>query len=199
MDVAVESACAVFILPGQDQSGDRHVVKDTSAGVLLAVIDGLGHGPEAAAVAERTVASLDGHGWDEPLIALMRRCHAALGGTRGVVMNLATFDTRQGTLTWVGIGNVEGRLLLKTSGNGYAQQQLLVRPGVIGQRLSRLHASTTRIARGDVLIFATDGVSPDFADGIDICAPVQKIADGIIARHCKRNDDALVLVARYRG
>ena len=199
MDAAIESAYAVFILPGQDQSGDRHMIRDTSAGVLIGVIDGLGHGAEAAAVAERTVASLDGHAWDEPLIALVRRCHAALSGTRGVVMNLAALDTREGTLTWIGVGNVEGRLLLKSSSNGYAQQQLLVRPGVVGQRLTQLQTSTSRIQRGDLLIFATDGISPDFADGIDISAPVQKIADGIITRHCKRNDDALVLVARYRG
>jgi len=199
MHNAIEAAVGSLPLPGETASGDRHVAVEIPEGVVLAVIDGLGHGPEAAHAAERAAAVIEDRAMDEPLLALVRSCHAALGGTRGVVMNLASIDVSQKTMTWIGIGNVEGRLLLKTNDRGYAQQHMLLRPGVVGQRVPNLQTSATRIARGDVLIFATDGIDPDFANDLDIDAPAERIADTIVARHWKHTDDALVLVARYRG
>lgn len=114
-------------------------------------------------------------------------------------MNLAVFDNREGTLAWLGVGNVEGRLLLRSSQKGYVRQNLLLRPGVVGQRLPSLQAAVTRVQPGDMVIFATDGVAPDFAEQIRIDSPVSEIADGIISRYCKQTDDALALVVRYLG
>lgn len=198
IDSTVESASSIFVPPGQIESGDHCLVTTTASGSLLAVVDGLGHGREAAHAANRAIDVIHGHA-DMPIVELAQRCHTALSSTRGAVMNLASFDARRGTLSWLGIGNVEGRLLLRLADSGYQQQHLLLRPGVIGQRLPKLQVFVNRIERGDVLIFATDGINPEFADHLLIDAPVEDIADGIIARHCKQTDDALVLVARYLG
>src|SRR5438093_709986 len=54
-------------------------------------------------------------------------------------------------------------------------------------------------AAGDTLIFATDGISSEFARGIPWGLSPQEIANSVCARHFKGTDDALVLVARYRG
>jgi len=43
-------------------------------GVLIAVIDGIGHGEGAAEVA-RTAAALLRNSADEPVISLVERCH----------------------------------------------------------------------------------------------------------------------------
>lgn len=194
----VESAYSVFILPGQTESGDRCLVTHTEGGSLVAVVDGLGHGHEAAIAAEKAIEGIEQNA-SEPIDRLAQRCHALLSDTRGAVMNLATFDAKRGTMTWLGIGNVEGRLLLRTPESGYAQQHLLMRPGVVGQKLPKLHISVSRVERGDLLIFATDGISPEFAEHIAIDASVKEIADNIISRYCKQTDDALVLVVRYLG
>lgn len=199
-DGIVESASAMFTLPGQPECGDSHAIVTVPGGVVAAVIDGIGHGREAAEAAQRAAASVLEHAARESLVPLLKRCHAALGGTRGAVMNLAAFDAREGTLTWLGIGNVEGRLLLRTTTqSGYVRQNLLLRPGVVGQRLPSLQTAVTRVQPGDMVIFATDGVAPDFAENIRIDAPVGDIAQGIIARYGKRTDDALALVVRYLG
>ncbi|MGE5624321.1 MAG: SpoIIE family protein phosphatase [Bacillota bacterium] len=195
----IESASAVFTLPGQSESGDRHVILHLPHGALVAVIDGLGHGSEAAAAAQRAVVNIEQYAEGDSLIALVKRCHAALVGTRGAVMNLAAFDTREDTLTWLGIGNVEGRILLRTTNPGYAQQGLLLRPGVVGQKLPRLQTSVTRVQRGDMVIFATDGIDPDFVEGVHTGDSTQEIAERIVTRYCKKNDDALALVVRYLG
>src|SRR5690348_4342710 len=158
MNGVIESAPAMFTLPGEEESGDRHTIVSLPHGALVAVVDGLGHGREAAVAAERAVMSIELHGEHESLVDLVKRCHTALSGTRGAVMNLAVFDARQGTLTWIGIGDVHGLLLLRTNHPGYALQSLLLRPGVVGQKLPPLQASVTRVQPGDMVIFATDGI-----------------------------------------
>ena len=86
------------------------------------------------------------------------RCHERLRDTRGVVLSLGLFAT--GSLTWLGVGNVDG--VLVRSGSG-APEQLLVRSGVVGRRLPSLELSRLTVARGDTLILATDGIDQGFA------------------------------------
>lgn len=199
MRSVIETAPAEFVLPGEQQSGDRHTIVPLRNGALVAVIDGLGHGSEAAVAAELAVTNIEQHAERESLVDLVKRCHTALSSTRGAVMNLAVFDAREGTLTWIGIGDVQGRLLLKTSEPGYAEQSLLLRPGVVGQKLPALQVSVARVQPGDMVIFATDGIDPEFAEGISMDSPAAEIAQHIVARYCKRTDDALALVVRYLG
>lgn len=200
-DAIIESAAASFTLPGQDECGDRQAVVSLPYSAVVTVIDGIGHGTEAAEAAERAVAMVREGRDPGNLIDLLKRCHTSLTGSRGAVMNLACFDQRQGTLTWVGIGNVEGRLLLrnKDKDSGYVREHLLLRPGVVGQRLPTLQVAVSRVQPGDMMIFATDGIDPGFADNLKIDSPVGDIADGIISRYCKKTDDALALVIRYLG
>jgi phosphoserine phosphatase RsbX len=53
--------------------------------------------------------------------------------------------------------------------------------------------------RGDTIIFATDGVQRNFVDSLAPHDSAQQLADRILAHHSKGSDDALVLVARYKG
>src|SRR5205085_118318 len=56
------------------ESGDLHVVVPSADGALVAVIDGLGHGPEAA-VAAREAARLLAEDARGSVAELIRRCH----------------------------------------------------------------------------------------------------------------------------
>lgn len=183
-------------LPGQMRSGDRHLVKQLPRGVMLAVVDGLGHGDEAALSAEIAVGALDGSE-GESLIALVRRCHTVLRGRRGVVIGLASFDASDETMTWLGVGNVAGRLLRGSAEAAPRCESLLLRSGVLGGDLPPLVASVLSVAPGDTLALATDGIRDGFADQLDPKSPPQLLADRILARHARKTDDALVLVARY--
>src|SRR5262245_1791743 len=87
--------------PGQKACGDLHLVKTVGDVVLLAVVDGLGHGSEAISAAQCAVEILEQHAAD-PLITLVHRCHDALAQTRGVVMTLASVQLAEGTMTWMG-------------------------------------------------------------------------------------------------
>jgi len=194
----IEWGAAASPLEGQAESGDLHVVQPFSNGVLVSVVDGLGHGPEAAAVAKSAVAILKDYA-HEPVISLLKRCHERLMRTRGVVMNLASFNGQDNTMTWLGVGNVEGLLIRADAQAGPAWESILVRGGVVGHQLPPLRASVIPVARGDMLVFATDGIRSGFAEGLALSDPPQQIADRILAQYGKETDDALVLVARYLG
>jgi serine phosphatase RsbU (regulator of sigma subunit) len=182
-------------LAGEAYSGDLHLVQPFPNGTLVAVVDGLGHGEEAAAAASGAIAILDAHP-EAPLTMLVKRCDDALKGTRGVVMSLAAIDPRRRQMEWLGVGNVEG-VLLGTPRNGTrSRQSLLLRGGVVGSRLPAVRTATLPIESGDLLVFATDGVRTEFADEITFDAEPQHLADRLLARYAKGTDDALVLVAR---
>ena len=194
----IEWASAVRTLPGQSECGDRHVVMPTFNGVLVAVVDGLGHGHEAAIAAKRAVTAIEDHVDSESLISLVQRCHINLRETRGAVMSLAMFNGGR-TMTWMGIGNVEGRLLRKRAGVTRWHEALLLRAGVVGERLPPLYTSRVALVRHDLLILATDGIDSNFTEGIETDVEPKQIAQEIIARHSKQTDDALAFVARYVG
>ncbi|HJS57917.1 MAG TPA: SpoIIE family protein phosphatase [Vicinamibacteria bacterium] len=185
-------------LPGQAASGDRHVIEAFPGGALIGAIDGLGHG-DAAASASRTAGDVLGRHCSESVIALARRCHEALLSTRGVVMSLASFNGGDQTMTWLGVGNVEGVLLRANARAVPMREQLLLRGGVVGYQLPQLSAWVLPLCRGDTLIFATDGIRSEFASVVDSGGSAAALADRILAGYAKGTDDALVVVARYAG
>jgi len=196
----IEWGVASRALPGEALSGDLHFVKQVATGAVVAVVDGLGHGAEAATAARAAVTALDRHAAESP-VPLVERCHRALQGTRGVVMSVAVFGRSDRSMTWLGVGNVEGLLLYGDGAarSGAPRAGLVTRGGIVGSELPRLHPVVLPIAPGDTLIFATDGIREGFADGLSPEASPQQLADQILARHGKGTDDALVLVARYLG
>jgi len=194
----VQWGVAARAFPGEPVSGDRHLVQPFPLGVLIAVVDGLGHGTEAAAAADTAVRVLAEHA-DESIIPLVRRCHDALKRTRGVVLSLASFDARGATMTWLGVGNVEGVFFHGDGGSGLVRETLLQRGGVVGFQLPSLRAAVLPVSQGDLLLFLTDGIQSSFIQGIPLTAAPQLMADHLLARYGKTSDDALILVARYLG
>lgn len=203
MGTLIEYAVASQTFPGESISGDRAVVKVFPQGVLTAVVDGLGHGEKAGAAAGIAIETLQNHAGEAP-IALVQRCHQSLKGTRGVAMSLAAIDARTATLSWLGVGNVDG-LLLRLSAVPRIREALLVRGGVVGYQLPPMRAQNLAIDARDLLVFATDGIRSDFvtallpADPLLRHRPLQEIADRLLVRFAKKTDDALVLVVRYLG
>ncbi len=191
----IEWGFATMPLKGGDVSGDRYMIKPFRNGILMAVVDGLGHGSEAARASKTALDTLKTHA-GEPIIPLVIRCHEALKGTRGVVMTIASFNSLDKTMAWLGVGNVEV-ILLRDDGNVLSRKSPLLRGGVLGYQLPPLKETALPVKHGDTLIFATDGIRSGFEMGIKISDKPQQIAERIMAQFARGTDDALVLVVRY--
>jgi hypothetical protein len=177
------------------QSGDTYATQTFPGGVLVAVIDGVGHGADAATAAKIAESVLTSHP-DEELSHLASLCHEALKGTRGAVASLASVRAGQ-IMAWLGVGNVDGALVARRASR--PTRLLATRGGVLGHNLPPLRADALRIVPGDTLVFATDGVDSSKLAALDPVASPQANAERIMAMGRKGNDDALVLVARYGG
>lgn len=191
----IEWAVCTTAYPGQLRSGDAFLIQMTAAGVLVAVVDGLGHGDEAADVAEQALASL-GRTAELSLVGSLTACHNALRGSRGVVMTLAVLDPERSQLAWLAVGNVDAVVLRRRHGRSENGCAVVLRAGVVGDRLPPLRDATIAMATGDTLIAVTDGISPAFVDDVDLSLDVRAQARGLHRRYSRIDDDALVLVAR---
>ncbi len=194
----VEWGVAAKQMPGESICGDLHLVKPVDKGVLVAVADGLGHGKPAAEAAELAIDVAAQCAY-EPLIRVLEHCNQRLSRTRGAVMSLAFFNALDSTMAWLGVGNVEGLLMRPVLDGKHIDESLVLSAGVVGVRLPPLRAAVLQIAPRDTLIFATDGIRPGFEDTVNLSQAPDKTAQGILARDCLGTDDALVLVAIYRG
>lgn len=188
-----EYAVASRALAGEQRCGDAALVCATATGTLIAVVDGLGHGDEAARAADVAIRTLRRQ-VDLPLATLFQRCHEALLPTRGAAIAMATLETSSQSLRWSGIGNIEGLLL-----SAKEKHYLTNRGGVVGYRLPAVRASELPISPGDWLIFATDGIDEAFTLDDIPSGSADSVARAILDRHEKTTDDALVLVLRWRG
>ena len=195
----VEYGVATLPFPGETESGDQYVVRSFENGTLIAVADGLGHGPKAAIAAKAAVALLETYA-RESVVPLLKRCHKELVKTRGAAVSLASINVSStATMTWAGVGNVTGLFWHADPNVDRAHERLLLRGGVVGYRLPPLRIVTIPIVPGDTLILGTDGLHSSFSEALTMEASPQQIADRIHAEYRRGTDDSLVLVARYVG
>ena len=190
--IAVSVAARPY--PGETVSGDAWQV-DWQEGVCrIALVDGLGHGPEAAAAAAVATTHLAAHPALDPESAI-RSCHLALKGTRGAALLVAGIDTETRRLIVAGVGNVEAQLWQ----NGRTQHLLSDR-GIVGSVLPHVRPIEVVLEDTWLLLIYTDGIRNRF----DVSALVQAPPDGngyahtILNNWSRVTDDATVLVAQPR-
>ena len=165
---------------------------------MALAVDGLGHGPEAARAAGLAIDTAEAHA-ARPLIEIVEECHRRLLPTRGAALSLARWSAPLRRLEWIGVGNVEGLVLQPAAGAGIGRERLLLRSGLVGVNLPLLRVQAVEVPGDGRLIFATDGIGREFDRGLDPSDPPQTLADRILVRSFKGDDDALVLVVRLHA
>jgi hypothetical protein len=187
----VHVAAATRPHPGEIVNGDAWTVQWHDGACRVAVIDGLGHGPQAAAAAQAAVRALAGAPHLGPEEAL-RVCHAALAGTRGAGVSVARIAAPGDRLTFAGVGNVEARLWQPDR-----LQRPLVLRGIVGAVLPSPRAFDFALHGDWVLLVHTDGVQmrsePETLRAF-ARRDLQTLADEIIARWARPMDDATAVV-----
>ncbi len=157
----VSYSASSVAFPGQKESGDLYIVKELPEKVLIGVVDGMGHGHEAALAAKVAIDTVKENS-ELSIIELIKLSHEELKPTRGAVLALASINYIDETISWVSIGNVEGMLLRSDQDIKPSYESIFMCPGVLGYRLTQINASIVPISKGDLLIFSTDGIRNDY-------------------------------------
>lgn len=177
-------------IPGETENGDASQVSWQGGACRIALVDGVGHGPPAAAAANAACATLTAHPELDPAAAL-RECHRALAGTRGAVIGIARIDPAAARLTFAGVGNIEASLWLEGS-----RQRPISYRGILGVALPSVRAFDFDLAGDWCLLLHSDGISsraeietlPEFAT-----RQMPALAEAVLARWARPTDDATVI------
>jgi serine phosphatase RsbU (regulator of sigma subunit) len=181
--------------PHETVSGDAHTISWTGDICRITVIDGLGHGREAAEAATRAIETLDAHPTLIPAEGL-QRCHTALQGTRGAAISIARLDLGRNELTYAGIGNVEGHVW-----QGGRHERLISYRGIVGSVMRTVRSFTVALEPAWTFVMHSDGISSraDIAAlGLPQPWEPDAVARGLVEKYGRQLDDVLAVVVQPR-
>ncbi len=120
----------------------------------LLVVDGLGHGSEAADAAAIARSNFTERPFQAPKNTLLS-LHKAMSGSRGGVAAHALIDREAMRLHFAGLGNINASLILA----GGKTRHLTSLNGTLGYEAKKIQEFAYEISRGDTLIMHSDGCS----------------------------------------
>ena len=189
----VELAGLITPIVGERVSGDNMAWEIRGDRCIALVVDGLGHGPQAAEAADEAVrvfrASID----DSPA-SLMTRLHDALKKTRGAAAAVAEIRPLAGTLTYAGVGNISGSILSST-----LSRSLVSHNGTLGHVMARVQEFKVEWPKDGILVMHSDGLHSrwDLSRYPGLLARQPALIAGVLLRDFRRErDDTSVLVVK---
>lgn len=171
---------------GEVANGDRAVLRVEGDSALFAVIDGLGHGKDAAEVASTAARLLGSVALDTSMLDIMHLIHSKLGGSRGAAGTVCVL--RERVIEACAVGNVELRC-------SEVRLPLVFSAGVLGAQVRKFHVCEARVVGRARFVL--------FSDGISSRTPLEDFrrldprlaCEAIFRKHRRSEDDATVLVA----
>ncbi len=183
-------------LPGEDFCGDGFAVRTGANEFFAMVADGLGHGAFAAQASGQAVRIFEKSNTADP-DALLEDLHLGLRATRGAAISVAKIEQSRGLVTFSGIGNVAGALIV----DGVVKR-MVSRNGTVGA-VARQIMGFQYPFKGDALVILhSDGLASNWSldkyPGLAQRDPAL-IAAVLYRDFGRRRDDALILVVRAQS
>ena len=178
---------------GEEVPGDGWRLEASGDYRTIMVVDGLGHGPNAARAARAATEAFAAQP-SEPPGALMKICHAALAATRGAAGAAARVAPAKNHGSFAGVGNIACRV--ETSGE---RRQLVSHSGTLGHVMRRVQEFEFVFPAGALLILHSDGLTTRWscADYPGLLAKHAGLIAGVLYRdHNRGTDDVTVVVLK---
>jgi hypothetical protein len=186
---------SVYCVPyqGEPQAGDGHFVRRLDNGLLVVIIDVLGHGNKAAELARRMEAKLENIATND-IEWLVKTMHDELIGSLGAAMTAVYFDSKTQQATGIGIGNT----LVRQLGNQY--RSFSAQAGIVGELLPTLRPFSFEFQADETYLFTTDGVKENI-DPDEMMFANSKALDYLssyfVNNYSKPYDDSTAIVVRF--
>lgn len=183
-------------IAGEKINGDHASFLRIDEALVLGVCDGLGHGPLASEAARAAMKVFAEHAREAPA-AILDAAHGELGRTRGVVMAIARVAEDTSMLETASVGNIDVQVCAPRSARRFGGATAVV--GGSLRPSAKAQSERVRLGARDLIVLATDGIGPRMSIEGELSLLRQHpivIAQRVIERFGRANDDALVLVAR---
>jgi anti-sigma regulatory factor (Ser/Thr protein kinase) len=178
---------------GEEVSGDGWCIVQGRGCVVVCVVDGLGHGLEAANAARSAVDTLRRHAL-RTAPEMMDFIHAALRPTRGAAAAIALLQPESELCIFCGVGNIAASI----RGAGSARS-MVSHNGTLGHQVRKIQEFQYPFPKGSLLIMHSDGIGSrwDLAayPGIEARHPAL-VAAALYRDHDRGRDDITVLAMR---
>ncbi len=180
-------------MSGYVVSGDMTLAVQTDDGLLLVITDATGHGINANEIARGVSEFVMQHATGD-VKRLLTELHAHLKGTIGAAVGALFIDPQRRMFRYAGVGNTGAARRVGTNWRPVSKD------GVLGQRLPTLLEQTGDLARGDLIMLWTDGLS-ELAGGMfaarNAFKPATQLARELVEELGKPHDDASCIVLRW--
>jgi anti-sigma regulatory factor (Ser/Thr protein kinase) len=178
--------------PNEELCGDawRVAVKDREITVM--VVDGLGHGPEAAKAADLAVQLFERQWFDGPG-AFCEDAHRALCGSRGAAIAAAQVSAAA-VVRYAGVGNISAYVVSPEASRGMMSQN-----GTAGLQMRKILQLDYPWPERALLVMHSDGLSNRWAldDYHGLITRHPAVIAGVLHRDFLRGrDDATIVVMR---
>jgi hypothetical protein len=194
-DLEVSAICVPK--PGEIACGDGWAIHESSGRTLLAVVDGLGHGPDAAIAARAALDTFAREAGRAAPAEIVRQAHGALKSTRGAAVAVLQLDARARQIRIASVGNVIGAVV-----DGDASRRMLSQNGTVGHALPRVTEVPYPWPPGALVAVHTDGLATrwDIGKYAGLTARDCAVVGGVLFRdHARGSDDATVVCLRERN
>lgn len=181
--------------PGERFCGDGWGFHETPERIVTVLVDGIGHGWEAAEAAQEATATFAKHIACEPR-QILQYIHDALRKTRGAVAAVAEIRPREQTLVYAGVGNISATLI-----DANRSRNLVSHNGTLGAIVPRIQEFRFEWSRNSLLVMHSDGVQTrwDLGAYAGLVAKHPALIGGALLRDFRRQrDDASVVVIKAR-
>jgi anti-sigma regulatory factor (Ser/Thr protein kinase) len=140
--------------PHEVLCGDAWRIAERGDELTVMIVDGLGHGPEAAKAADEATDVFDRDPF-APLTQFFQNAAVRMQGTRGGAVAAARVDAASRRVTYLGVGNIAGHLrdCREESGRG-----LVSHNGVVGGPMRKLQEFEYVCPEEGLLVMHSDGL-----------------------------------------
>ena len=179
--------------PGEAVCGDAWSFINSAAGPTMLLVDGSGHGVEAARAAEVCLRSFTDNA-NASCEGIVEAMHFALGATRGAAVGVARIDAPARVVRFVGVGNIAA-LLVHTD----RARHMVSHNGTAGHVAPRIREFTYEFSGNPLVILHSDGVGTrwDLASYPGLALQHPSLVAGVVLRdHRRARDDASVVAMR---
>ena len=181
---------------GEAVCGDAWTVLPARGRIVVFVVDGLGHGPDAAAAARAAIESAEKNAHREAS-EIMDAVHGAMRPTRGGAGAVALLKPESELCVFCGIGNIAASI----RGDGVTRS-MVSHNGTLGHQVRKVQEFQYPFPKGSLLIMHSDGIAThwDLAayPGIEGRHPAL-VSAALFRDHSRGRDDLTVLALRNGG